>query len=101
MRLNEAKTLGTFSAIFTRETTFVILCLLSCKPNTSERGLSLRKHAYSNILKIFRTNYENFQIKSSDIFNNFIDKSVLVSVNMTDTKTPLPMKLLNARFLYK
>ena len=31
--------------------------------------LSLRKHAYSNILKIFPPKNENFQIKISDIFN--------------------------------
>ena len=29
---------------------------------------SLRKHAYSNILKILRPKKENFQIKNSDIF---------------------------------
>ena len=29
---------------------------------------SLRKHAYSNILKILQPNKENFQIKNSDIF---------------------------------
>ena len=29
---------------------------------------SLRKHAYSNILKILPPNNENFQIKNSDIF---------------------------------
>ena len=29
----------------------------------------LRKHAYSNILKIFPPKNENFQIKSSDIFH--------------------------------
>ena len=31
--------------------------------------LSLRKHAYSNILKIFPPKYENFEIKISDIFH--------------------------------
>ena len=30
---------------------------------------SLRKHAYSNILKILPSKYENFQIKKSDIFH--------------------------------
>ena len=29
---------------------------------------SLRKHAYSNILKILAPKHENFQIKNSDIF---------------------------------
>ena len=31
-------------------------------------GLSLRKHAYSNILKILQPKTENFQIKNSDSF---------------------------------
>ena len=31
--------------------------------------LSLRKHAYSNILKILQPKTENFQIKNSDIFH--------------------------------
>ena len=31
--------------------------------------MSLRKHAYSNILKILPSKYENFQIKDSDIFH--------------------------------
>ena len=30
---------------------------------------SLRKHAYSNILKILSPKNENFQIKNSDIFH--------------------------------
>ena len=30
---------------------------------------SLRKHAYSNILKILQPKKENFQIKNSDIFH--------------------------------
>ena len=32
--------------------------------------ISLRKHAYSNILKILPPKNENFQIKNSDIFHN-------------------------------
>ena len=32
-------------------------------------GTSLRKHAYSNILKILAPKIENFQIKNSDIFH--------------------------------
>ena len=32
-------------------------------------GLPLRKHAYSNILKILSPKNENFQIKNSDIFH--------------------------------
>ena len=31
-------------------------------------GKALRKHAYSNILKILPSKNENFQIKNSDIF---------------------------------
>ena len=34
----------------------------------SQHGFTLRKHAYSNILKILPPNNENFQIKNSDIF---------------------------------
>ena len=34
----------------------------------------LRKHAYSNILKISPTKTENFQIKTSDIFFIFLLK---------------------------
>ena len=30
--------------------------------------MALRKHSYSNILKILRSKSENFQIKNSDIF---------------------------------
>ena len=33
------------------------------------RASSLRKHAYSNILKILQPKTENFQIKTSDIFH--------------------------------
>ena len=33
-----------------------------------EEHLTLRKHAYSNILKILLPKNENFQIKNSDIF---------------------------------
>ena len=33
-------------------------------------SLTLRKHAYSNILKILPPKNENFQIKNSDIFHN-------------------------------
>ena len=32
-------------------------------------SLTLRKHAYSNILKILQPKQENFQIKNSDIFH--------------------------------
>ena len=47
------------------------------KPPTHEQRtatkepLSLRNHAYSNILKILLPNNENFQIKNSDIFHTF------------------------------
>ena len=32
-------------------------------------GKTLRKHAYSNILKILPQKHEKFQIKTSDIFH--------------------------------
>ena len=35
----------------------------------SKARVSLRKHAYSNILKILQPKKENFQIKNSDIFH--------------------------------
>ena len=37
--------------------------------NVLSLSLSLRKHAYSNMLKILPPRNENFQIKSSDIFH--------------------------------
>ena len=36
-----------------------------------QSALSLRNHAYSNILKILQSEKENFQIKSSDVFHIF------------------------------
>ena len=36
----------------------------------------LRKHAYSNILKILPPKKENFQIKNSDIFSYFAKKNI-------------------------
>ena len=36
----------------------------------SYKNMSLRKHAYSNIMKILPPKNENFQIKHSDIFYN-------------------------------
>ena len=46
----------------------------SCQ--TTEKNLiylhwTLRKHAYSNILKILQPKQENFEIKNSDIFSYF------------------------------
>ena len=38
------------------------------KPRHKARFNTLRKHAYSNILKILQPRKENFQIKNSDIF---------------------------------
>ena len=38
-------------------------------PSKLRRPPSLRKHAYSNILKFLPPKNENFQIKHSDIFN--------------------------------
>ena len=39
--------------------------------------ISLRKHAYSNILKILPPKNENFQIKNSDIFHISAHKHTL------------------------
>ena len=41
--------------------------MLTVKGDTQSNS-SLRKHAYSNILKILQPKNENFQIKNSDIF---------------------------------
>ena len=41
------------------------------KGGWEELERSLRKHAYSNILKILPPKNENFQIKTSDIFHIF------------------------------
>ena len=38
--------------------------------HNAQRVCSLRKHAYSNTLKILPPKYENFQIKNSDIFQD-------------------------------
>ena len=35
------------------------------------KSFALRKHAYSNILKILQLKKENFHIKNSDIFSYF------------------------------
>ena len=58
-----------------RETNYATSCLLLCvqrpflEGSYSEKQESaLRKHAYSNILKIFPPKNENFLIKISDIF---------------------------------
>ena len=54
---------------------FDFFCLLSCTPKLFRKGLesktkeiSLRKRAYSNILKISPPKTENFHIKTSDDF---------------------------------
>ena len=46
-----------------------------CKLNCCH---TLRKHAYSNILKILSPKAENFQIKTSDIFFIFLLKTKVV-----------------------
>ena len=43
---------------------------LKHKKTTSRTTMTLRKHAYSNILKISPPKNENFQIKMSDIFHD-------------------------------
>ena len=40
------------------------------RPYHRKSEISLRKHAYSNTLKISLPKTENFQIKKSDIFHN-------------------------------
>ena len=42
-----------------------------CSESLSLFQVPIRKHAYSNILKISPSKNENFQIKSSDIFHIF------------------------------
>ena len=37
--------------------------------DTSRQASALRKHAYSNLLKILQPKKQNFQIKNSDIFH--------------------------------
>ena len=55
------------SPIITRETTSVFFCLLSYQKSLSDN--SLRKHAYSNILRILPPKNENFQMKNSGSFH--------------------------------
>ena len=51
------------------------MCLMCTERETERREhalrfwQALRKHAYSNILKILPPKNENFQIKNSDIFH--------------------------------
>ena len=42
---------------------------VTCVERLHVIDISLRKHAYSNTLKILPPKYENFQIKNSDIFH--------------------------------
>ena len=42
---------------------------LYSSPTSPWNSITLRKHAYSNILKLLPPKNENFQIKKSDIFN--------------------------------
>ena len=43
--------------------------------------MALRKHAYSNILKILPPKNENFQIKNSDIFHISAQEAVRTSTH--------------------
>ena len=43
-------------------------------PSVSRLLNTSRKHAYTNIMKILPPKNENFQIKNSDIFQNFFSK---------------------------
>ena len=51
----------------------MIICSSSSSSNNNNNNVdvtqALRKHAYSNILKILPPKNENFQIKNSDIFH--------------------------------
>ena len=49
--------------------TALALACVSVNGNDIKAFLSLREHAYSNILKISTPKTENFQIKNSDIFS--------------------------------
>ena len=49
---------------------------------------TLRKHAYSNILKILPPKNENFQIKKSLIFLMFLLKSMFLSRNKKNNVYP-------------
>ena len=49
--------------------TFFCCCWLLYSVSLSNVSNALRKHAYSNILKILSPKIENFQIKNSDIFH--------------------------------
>ena len=46
-----------------------VLFYFSIKGRFKRKSASLRKQAYSNILKILPPKNENFQIKNSDIFH--------------------------------
>ena len=63
----------------------LILCINLSNLSWIKKNVSLRKHAYSNILKIFPPKNENFQIKISDIFHisaqNILDEAVLTSTH--------------------
>ena len=49
-------------------------------------NFSLRKHAYSNLLKILPPKNENFQIKHSDILDIFALNILLVLVSTTSMR---------------
>ena len=59
----------------TKQTTIVVIGALRVNSDQNPRSsvasdlVPLRKHAYSNILKILPPKNENFQIKNSDIFH--------------------------------
>ena len=47
----------------------ILSCLMACFFLYVFGGYTLRKHAYSNVLKILQPKKENFQIKNSDMFH--------------------------------
>ena len=75
LTLKSERGLGLFSSPKSDFTVFLIICVsLWCFTDEVEdpysgRTYHYKKHAYSNILKIFPPKNENFQIKISDIFH--------------------------------
>ena len=64
--------MSTHNVCFHRHTSIIILTLnigTPCPLTILSNSYSLRKHAYSNILKILPPKNENFQIQNSDIFH--------------------------------
>ena len=61
--LNSLTLFGRLSANFDKGVSINIIACFPVQQAPSEKGLSLRKHAYSNILKISHPKTESFHIK--------------------------------------